>query len=150
MKLFPFGRRDANLLPSDDRGSGTLDDYDYELRPKRRGETLLGLAGSRPHQDELTRVLALGDGDVSAVIPRRTPEEDRVDAPMPVRLFAAQRPSAQRPSALVGFVPRGLENVVDAALARLSEAGASPRIPARIVKARGGLRVHLLMHETRG
>lgn len=145
MKLFPFGRRDANPLPSDDRGSGTLDDYDYELRPKRRGETLLGLAGSRPHQDELTRVLALGDGDVSAVIPRRTPEEDRVDAPMPVRLFAAQRPSA-----LVGFVPRGLENVVDAALARLSEAGASPRIPARIVKARGGLRVHLLMHETRG
>lgn len=141
MKLFPCGRRDANPLPSNDRGSGTLDDYDYELCPKRRGETLLGLAGSRPHQD----VLALGDGDVSAMIPRRTPKEDRVDAPMPVRLFAAQRPSA-----LVGFVPRGLENVVDAALARLSEAGASPRIPARIVKARGGLRVHLLMHETRG
>lgn len=145
MKLFPFGRRHADSLDFDDRGSGTLDDYDYELRPTRRGETLLGLADSRPRQDELARVLALGDEDISAVIPRRTPEEERVDAPMPVRLFVAQRPSS-----LVGFVPRGLENVVDAALTRLSEARVSPRIPARIVKARGGLRVQLLMHETRG
>ncbi|PPH31796.1 hypothetical protein [Rathayibacter sp. AY1F9] len=146
MKLFPFGRGDANPLPSDDRGSGKLDDYDYELRPKsRRGDTLLRLADSRPHQDEIARVLALGEDEVTAVIPRRTAEEERVDAPMPVRLFAAQRPSG-----LVGQVPRGLENVVEAALARLSGAGRSPRVPARIVTVRGGLRVELLMHETRG
>lgn len=90
-------------------------------------------------------MLALGEDEVTAVIPRRTLEEERVDAPMPVRLFAAQRPSG-----LVGQVPRGLENVVDAALARLSETGRSPRIPARIVTAKGQLRVQLLMHETRG
>ncbi|AND16129.1 hypothetical protein [Rathayibacter tritici] len=146
MKFFPFRRGDANPLPADDRGSGKLGDYDYELRPgSRRGDTLLGLADSRPHQDEIARVLALGEDEITAVIPRRTLEEERVDAPMPVRLFAAQRPSG-----LVGHVPRGLENVVDAALARLAEAGGSPRIPARIVTAKGGLRVQLLMHETRG
>ncbi|PPI73894.1 hypothetical protein C5E12_03945 [Rathayibacter rathayi] len=146
MKLFPFGRGNANPFPADDRGSGTLDDDDYELRPtSRRGQTLLGLADSRPHQNEIARVLALGEDEITAVIPRRTLEQERVDAPMPVRLFAAQRPSG-----LVGQVPRGLENVVDTALARLSEAGRSPRISARIVTAKGGLRVQLLMHETRG
>lgn len=146
MKLFSFGRRDANPLPAGDRGSGTLDDYDYELLPKaRRGDTLLGLADSLPHQDELARVLALGGEEVATVIPRRTLEQERTDAPMPVRLFANQRPSGP-----VGSVPRGLENVVEAALARLSESGKSPRIPARIVKVRGVLRVELLVHETRG
>lgn len=146
MKLFSFGRDDSNPLPAGDRGSGRLEDYDYDLLPKsRRGETLLGIADSLPHQEELARVLALGEDEVTAVIPRRTLEEERTDAPMPVRLFANHRPSD-----LVGYVPRGLENVVDAALARLSEAGKQPRIPARIAKAKGGLRVQLLMHETRG
>ena len=148
MKLFSFGRDrdDQNPLPANDRGSGKLDDYDYDLLPKsRRGDTLLTLADSTPHQDELARVLALGEDEITAVIPRRTLEEERVDAPMPVRLFANHRPSD-----LVGFVPRGLENVVDAALARLSEAGKQPRVPARIVTVKGALRVQLLMHETRG
>ncbi|MBF4463553.1 MULTISPECIES: hypothetical protein [unclassified Rathayibacter] len=146
MRLFPFGRHDVNPLPRNDRGSGALDDYDYELRPRaRRGDTLLGLADSLPRQEELARVLALAGEDVSAVVPRRTLEEERVDAPMPVRLFANQRPSD-----VVGFVPRGLENVVDAALARLAEAGKPARIPARIATTKGGLRVTLLMHETRG
>ncbi|QHC66284.1 hypothetical protein Q0F99_15555 [Rathayibacter oskolensis] len=147
MKLFSFGRGDAdNPLPSNDRGSGKLDDYDYDLLPKsRRGETLLGIADSLPHQDELARILGFGEEEVTAIIPRRSPEEERTDAPMPVRLFANQRPSD-----LVGYVPRGLENVVDAALSRLSEAGKQPRVPARIVKTKGMLRVQLLMHETRG
>lgn len=146
MKLFSFRRDDANPLPANDRGSGKLEDYDYELLPKsRRGDTLLGIADSLPHQEELARVLALGEEEITAVIPRRTLEEERTDAPMPVRLFANHRPSD-----LVGHVPRGLENVVDAALSRLTEAGKQPRIPARIVTAKGGLRVQLLMHETRG
>ncbi|NQX15800.1 hypothetical protein [Rathayibacter sp. VKM Ac-2857] len=146
MKLFSFGRSDSDPLPAGDRGSGKLDDYDYELRPKsKRGDTLLGVADSLPHQDELARVHALGEEEITAVIPRRTIEEERTDAPMPVRLFANHRPSD-----LVGYVPRGLENVVEAALARLTEAGKQPRIPARIVKSKGGLRVQLLMHETRG
>ncbi|MWV49500.1 hypothetical protein GRS96_09460 [Rathayibacter sp. VKM Ac-2803] len=147
MKLFSHRRGDAgNPLPANDRGSGKLDDYDYELLPKsRRGETLLGIADSLPHQEELARILSFGEEEVTAIIPRRSAEEERTDAPMPVRLFANQRPSD-----LVGYVPRGLENVVDAALARLSEAGKQPRVPARIVKAKGALRVQLLMHETRG
>ncbi|NQX12955.1 hypothetical protein HQQ80_15080 [Microbacteriaceae bacterium VKM Ac-2855] len=141
-----FARADDNPLPKTDRGSGSLDDYDYELAPKKkRGDTILVIADSTPYQDELERLAGLGVSEAGAIIPRRTIEEERTDAPMPVRLFANQRPSG-----LVGYVPRGLENVVDAALSRLSEAGKQPRIPAEITKTKNGWRVRMLMHETRG
>lgn len=144
MKL--FSRADDNPLPKTDRGSGSLDDYDYDLVPKKkRGDTILVVADSTPYQAELERLSGLGVEEASAIVPRRTIEEERTDAPMAVRLFANQRPSD-----VVGFVPRGLENVVDAALARLQEAGKQPRIPAEIAKTKNGYRVRLLMHETRG
>lgn len=144
MKL--FSRGDDNPLPKTDRGSGSLDDYDYELGPKKkRGDTILGVADSTPYQDELERLAGLGVSEATAIIARRTIDEERTDAPMPVRIFANQRPSG-----IVGYVPRGLENVADAALSRLQEAGKQPRIPAEIVQTKNGWRVRLLMHETRG
>lgn len=146
MKLFSRGEAAASDLPKNDRGTGSLDDYTYDLDPKKkRGNTILGVADSTPHQDELQRVLDLGVDEVSAIIPRRTLEDERTDAPMEVRLFANQRPSG-----LVGMIPRGLENVVDAALVRLSSAGKQPRIPAVVKRTKHGIRVELLMHETRG
>ena len=79
------------------------------------------------------------------MISRRTLEDERVDAPTPVRLFAGGRVSG-----IVGSVPRGLEAPVDDALGRLAERGKPPRIPASIVTTRGGaLRVDLQIGETR-
>lgn len=133
-------------LPKNDRGSGTLDDYTYDLDPKRkRGDTILGVADSTPYQDELARLLSLGLDGAFAIIPRRTLEDERTDAPMQVRLFVNQRPSD-----VVGYIPRGLEHVVDAALVRLQEAGKQPRIPVTVKQTKHGIRVDLLMHETRG
>ena len=49
----------------------------------------------------------------------------------------------------VGRVPRGLESVVSETLSRLDTAGKKPRIPVEVVRTRQGLRVDLLMGETR-
>jgi hypothetical protein len=46
-------------------------------------------------------------------------------------------------------VPRGLEAVVNETLSRLETAGRKPRIPAEVVRTKQGLRVDLLMGETR-
>ena len=128
---------------SDDDGRGKLDDYDYNLRP-RKTDTVIRLAESNPHQDELQSTLGLGAEDYWAMISRRGPEEERTDAPMPVRIFAGGRVSG-----IVGHVPRGLEAPVDDAIARLLTAGKPPRIPVAIVSTRGGLRVDLDMGATR-
>lgn len=141
-----FARMAGALRPSrgaDDSGRGRLNDYDYNLRPTK-ASTVIRLADSAGKQDELQRTLDLSASELWAMISRRGPEEERTDAPMPVRIFAGGRVSG-----IVGIVPRGLEAPVDDALGRLTAAGKPPRIPARIITTRGGLRVLLDIGLTR-
>jgi hypothetical protein len=134
-----FGRTQGEF-PKHDAGSGSLDDYRFDLSPKSK-KTVIRLAGSDPHQADLD--VADTAQQLEAVIPRRTVEEERSDAPMPVRLFADGRLLGP-----VGQVPRGLEGVVNEAVSRLEIAGRKPRIPADIARTRHGLRVDLLMGRT--
>ena len=103
----------------------------------------LRLADSNPCQAELEKIVEAG-GELETAMSRRSVEEERTDAPMIVRLFTGSRVSG-----VVGVVPRGLESVVDEALSRLDKKGQKVRIPARVVKTRSGLRVDLLMGQTR-
>lgn len=125
-----------------DAGKGSFRQYAGQLVP-RSSRVRLRLAGSDPHQDEL-RAVADEGGDLATAISRRSQQQEAVDAPIPVRLFVGRRVSGP-----VGWVPRGMESVVDEALGRLDTLGRPQRIPARIVRARGRLRVELLMGATR-
>ena len=137
-----FGKKGADPeFPRGDQGSGSLDDYKFDLLPSKR-DTVIRLAGSDPCQDAIAQ--AQGAEQVTTAIPRRTVEDERVDAEMPVRLFVDGRILGP-----VGRVPRGLEAVVNEALSRLDIAGRKPRIPVEIVSTRQGLRVDLQMGETR-
>lgn len=141
----PDSGRFARLFSrgADDAGRGSLADYDYNLRPKK-SDTVIRLADSDPNQEELQRTLDSGAEAIWAMISRRGVEDERTDAPMPVRLFATGRVSQ-----VVGMVPRGLEAPVDDALVRLSESGKPPRIPVDIVSTKKGLRVDLRIGATR-
>jgi hypothetical protein len=137
-----FRRRGGDPeFPKGDRGRGSLDDYKFDLLPAN-GRVTIRLAGSDPHQDLLRDVAQAAA--VETAIARRTDEEERTDAPLPVRLFVDGRIVGP-----VGRVPRGLEGVVSEALSRLDTAGKKPRIPVDVVRTREGLRVDLLMGETR-
>ncbi|MGN6446711.1 hypothetical protein [Amnibacterium sp.] len=137
-----FRRRGGDPgFPKGDRGRGSLDDYKFDLLPAGSGTTIR-LAGSDPHQDLLRDI---ADAVViETAIARRTADEERTDAPIPVRLFIDGRIVGP-----VGRVPRGLEGVVAEALSRLDQAGRKPRIPVEVVRTRQGLRVDLRMGETR-
>jgi hypothetical protein len=135
-----FGRTTGEF-PKHDAGKGSLDDYRFDLTPKSQ-HTIIRLAGSDPHQEAIG--LADTAQQLEAVIARRTAEEERTDAPMPVRLFADGRLIGP-----VGQVPRGLEGVVNEAISRLEMAGRKPRIPADVRRSRHGLRVELQMGKTR-
>ena len=130
-------------LPKDDRGSDSFDEYKYNLLPNSV-RTILRLANSTPYQDELQRIIDSGEGELETAISRRSPEEERTDAPMDIRLF-----SGSRVTGVVGTIPRGLEPVVDEALSRLDGAGKKARIPASVQKTRSGWRVDLLIGQTR-
>ena len=130
-------------LPKDDRGSGSFDDYKYDLLPTKAGTTLR-LANSAPHQNELQRIIDSGESELETAISRRSAEEERTDAPMDIRLF-----SGSRVTGVVGRIPRGLEPVIDEALGRLDGAGKKARIPASVQKTRSGWRVDLLIGRTR-
>jgi hypothetical protein len=132
---------DGNAFSKHDAGTAALDDFTYELRPKNTRITIR-LAGSNPYQDELGRLA--GDSDLQTAGGRRTVDEERIDAPMDIRLFADSRITG-----VVGTVPRGFESAVTEALNRLEEAGRKPRIPVRIVETRHGLRVELKLGATR-
>lgn len=141
-----FAKLFAGITPgrgTDDAGRGSLADYHYNLRPKKN-DTVIRVADSDPNQAEIQRALELGSEELWAMIPRRGIEEERTDAPMPVRIFQSGRVSG-----VVGIVPRGLEAPVDDALGRLAESGKPPRIRVSIVNTRGGLRVDLRIGETR-
>jgi hypothetical protein len=123
-----------------DAGSGRLKDYKYSLLPNN-GKVIIQLAGSDAYQDELAALI--GEESLQSFVAPRTIEEERTDAPMPVRFFTGRRMSG-----IVGWVPRGLEPAVIEALARLENAS-DKRIPIEIVKRKGKLRVNLLMGATR-
>ncbi|HEY0259304.1 MAG TPA: hypothetical protein VGC18_05580 [Lacisediminihabitans sp.] len=138
-----FSRDDDNPLPKDDRGSGSFNDYRYDLVPAR-ARVRIRLADSNPHQEELRRLVEVGEETLETAISRRSIEDERTDAPMLVRLFAGTRVSG-----VVGTVPRGLEPIVDEALSRLDKRGQKVRIPVKLAKERGALRVDLLIGQTR-
>ncbi|KQM58336.1 hypothetical protein [Agreia sp. Leaf210] len=132
-------RRESDVPDKHDAGAGSLADYTYNLFPRFTSVTLK-VAGSSPFQNELTELQEALVSPTDAFVERRPPAEDRVDAPMPVRLWMGSELSG-----VVGFVPRGLEAPVDACLGRLSDRGKAPRIPCDIVVTRHGLRVVLRM-----
>ncbi|MFD1712969.1 hypothetical protein ACFSBZ_00645 [Amnibacterium flavum] len=128
-------------FPKTDAGSGSLDDYQYGLQP-RKGKVVIRLAGSDPYQAELASLM--GDGDLFTAGGQRTMEEERTDAPIHMRLFTGTKVTG-----VVGTVPRGLEGAVTEALSRLESRGEKPRIPVQVVRTKNGLRVELLMWATR-
>jgi hypothetical protein len=138
---------DSTTVPAHgkkDAGSGRLSDYGYDMRPKNSRVTLQ-LAASDPYQEVIADVVGrAGSSELQAFIARRSAEEERTDAPVPVRFFVDSRMTG-----VVGWVPRGLEAVVLDTLSRLENAGRSARIPAAITRTRNGLRVDLLLGQTR-
>jgi hypothetical protein len=123
-----------------DSGSGKLGDYRYNLVPANKRVTIR-LADSDPYQEEIASLV--DEETLLTFIAARTIEEERTDAPMPVRFFTGRRMSG-----IVGYVPRGLEPAVIEALSRIEDRS-NNRIPASIVKKGGQLRVVLLMGDTR-
>jgi hypothetical protein len=146
MALFGSKRGTDESLPRTDRGAGSHNDDNYGLRAANRRVTIL-LADSDPCQDELRAVVEAGGAnatDLETAISPRSQEQERVDAPIVVRLFTGRRVSGA-----VGSVPRGLESVVDETLRRLDDTVGKARIPARIVQKGGKYRVELLMGAVR-
>ena len=142
MGLFPTRGTDTSL-PRHDRGFGTFDDYGFNLIP-RNARVTITLADSDPHQDELRTLVESGDLTAETAVPPRTLEQERVDAPIEVRVFTGRRVSG-----VVGSVPRGLESIVDDTLRRLDDTGEKPRIPIRLVQKRGAWRVVLELGKLR-
>lgn len=142
MNLFRNTPRSSEY-PKTDAGTGSFDQYSYNLVPKNKRVTMQ-LAGSNQYQEEIVRVRGQGATEFEAFFAKRTAEEERADAPLAARFFASSRMSGA-----VGFVPRGLEPLVFETLSRLERAGRSTNIPAQIVDTRNGLRVVLLIGRTR-
>ena len=90
-----------------DRGKGSFGDYRYGLNPNN-ARVRLRLAGSNPYQDALRELAESGAAPLETAISRRTQQQDAEDAPIEVRLFTGSRVSGP-----VGWIPRGLESVVD-------------------------------------
>lgn len=130
-------------LPKTDRGSGSFDDYVGVLVPKN-AKVLMRLANSDPYQDELAALAGEDPEVLTTATPARTLEQERVDAPIEVRIFSGRRVSGP-----VGFVPRGLESLYDEAVRRLDGRGAKPRIPVAVVQTKHGYRLDLLMGQTK-
>jgi hypothetical protein len=134
---------ESSEYPKTDAGTGSFDQYSYNLVPKNKRVTMQ-LAGSDLFQEEIARVTGDGAAEYDVFFAKRTAEEERTDAPLPGRIFTSSRMSGP-----VGFVPRGLEPLVFEALSRLEREGRSTRIPAQILNTRNGMRVVLLMGATR-
>lgn len=126
-----------------DRGKGSFSQYRYGLVPNN-ARVRMRLAGSNPFQEELRAIVDSGASPLETAFSRRTQMEDSIDAPIEVRLFTGSRVSGP-----VGWIPRGLESIVDEALSRLDLASRKQRIPAQIVRQGGQFRVELLMGQTR-
>jgi hypothetical protein len=139
-----FQRRGTDeSLPRGDRGRGSFADYSYGLAAKNALVTMT-LANSDPYQDELRTILETGEANAETAISPRSIEQERIDAPIEVRLFTGRRVSG-----VVGSIPRGLESIIDETLRRLDDKGEKVRIPAKIVGKPGELRVQLQMGAVR-
>ena len=131
-------------LPKDDRGSGSFDDYAGVLVPKKQN-IVIRLADSARHQDELAALAADDAEALATATPARSQDDERVDAPIEVRIF-----SGRRVSGVVGVVPRGLESIYDEAVRRLDGRGSKPRIPVAVVQTKKhGYRLDLLIGKTK-
>jgi hypothetical protein len=126
-----------------DLGKGSLSQYRGVLVPAN-ARVRLRLAGSNPHQHELAALVESGADPLETAIGKRTQSEEGADAPIEVRLFTGSRVSGP-----VGYVPRGLESVVDEALGRLDMQGRKQRIPVQIVRKGSLYRVELLVGLTK-
>lgn len=133
-------------MPSHDRndlGKGSLRQYRGVLVP-RNARVRIVLAGSNPHQQELRDIVESGAKPLETAISKRSQQQEGQDAEIEVRLFTGSRVSGP-----VGWIPRGLESVVDEALGRLDILGRKQRIPVEIVRKGGLYRVELLIGTTR-
>jgi hypothetical protein len=130
-------------LDRNDHGKGSFSQFKGVLVPVN-GKVRIRLAGSNPFQEQLRDLIVSGDTELATAIGRRSQQQEGADTEIEVRLFTGSRVSGP-----VGFVPRGLESVVDEALSRLDIKGLKQRIPAEIIRKGGLLRVELLMGQTR-
>ena len=128
---------------SNDLGKGKLSQYRGVLVPNN-ARVRITLAGSNPFQHELREIVESGASPLETAISKRSQQQEGQDAEIEVRLFTGSRVSPA-----VGWVPRGLESVVDEALGRLDMQGRKQRIPVQIVRKGGLYRVELLIGATR-
>jgi hypothetical protein len=126
-----------------DLGKGSLNQFRGVLVPVN-ARVRIRLAGSNQFQQELKQISDSGDAQLTTATARRTQQQEGADAAIEVRLFTGSRVTGP-----VGFVPRGLESVMDEALSRLDISGQNQRIPVDIVRKRGLFRVELLIGLTR-
>lgn len=144
MAFWRKSRSADESLPKHDRGTGSFDDYVGVLVPRNKNITIR-LAGSDAHQDELAALAAEPEDTLTTATPARSVDDERVDAPIEVRVF-----SGRRVSSVVGTVPRGLESVYDETVRRLDGRGAKPRISVKVVATKKhGYRVDLLIGLTK-
>jgi hypothetical protein len=141
--IFSSKRGSDESLPKSDRGRGDFNDYTFGLAARNKNITMV-LANSDPFQDELRAVVEAGESQMETAISARSIEQERIDAPIEVRLFTGRRVSGP-----VGSVPRGLESIVDETLRRLDDTVGKARIPVRITQKSGKYRVELLMGSVR-
>lgn len=133
-------------MPTHDRndlGKGKLSQYRGVLVPNN-ARVRITLAGSNPYQHELKEIVESGATPLETAISKRSQQQEGQDAEIEVRLFTGARVSPP-----VGWVPRGLESVVDEALGRLDIQGRKQRIPVQIVRKGGLYRVELLIGTTK-
>jgi hypothetical protein len=133
-------------MPTHDRndlGKGSLSQYRGVLQPSN-ARVRIRLAGSNPFQHELKDIVESGASPLETAIGKRSQQQEGQDAEIEVRLFTGSRVSGP-----VGWIPRGLESVVDQALSRLDMQGRKQRIPVEIVRKGGLYRVELLIGATR-
>lgn len=144
MGLFTKSGLGDESLPKDDRGSGSFADYVGVLVPKNKKVTIR-LANSDPYQDELAALTEENPELIATATPARGIDDERVDAPIEVRIF-----SGRRVSGVVGVIPRGLESIYDEAVRRLDGRGQQPRIPVAVVHTKkSGYRLDLLIGLTK-
>lgn len=133
-------------MPTHDRndlGKGKLSQYRGVLVPNN-ARVRITLAGSNPYQNDLKEIVESGASPLETAISKRSQQQEGQDAEIEVRLFTGSRVSPP-----VGWVPRGLESVVDEALGRLDIQGRKQRIPVEIVRKGGLYRVELLIGTTK-
>ncbi|MBG6053929.1 hypothetical protein IWX81_000319 [Salinibacterium sp. CAN_S4] len=126
-----------------DLGKGSLNQFRGVLVPIN-SRVRIRLAGSNQFQQELTDISESGETKLTTATARRTQQQEGADTEIEVRLFTGSRVTGP-----VGFVPRGLESVMDEALSRLDISGQHQRIPVEIMRKRGLFRVELLIGQTR-